>query len=56
MNGALGTGGGWTTPDLVVVHFGSPAGTQFGSDEQRVVEEFQRAHPDFLIDGNEEGK
>ncbi len=50
----LGSGGSWTSHDRVVVHFGSPAGTQFGSEEQETLESFQRKHPDFIINMKEE--
>lgn len=49
----LGTGGGWTSPDRVVVHFGSSEGTQYGSDDNKVVQEFVRNHPEFILDDKE---
>lgn len=41
---SLGTGGVETDYDKIVVHFGSPSGTQFGAASA-----FQDKHPDFIL-------
>ena len=42
-------GGIYSDPNRTVIHFGSAIGSQFGTEANREVEDFQRKHPEFII-------